>query len=393
LDLQALFSGLLPLFVLAHFGHHLLTALPIPLLPMIRSHFTLDYTRSGFVISAFTLAYGFGQLPSGWLADRVGPRIIMTLGICGVALAGLLVGLSHTYMTLIVFLVLMGMLGGGYHPAVPPLISSSIDSKNLGRALGLHLIGGSSSYFLSPLIAAAIATVWGWRGSFITLSVPTAVFGIILYVLLGQHLVGKKAIQKETRAGKEETPKSGSARPLLYFLFLSIFTHAVLNSTISFIPLFLVDHFEIPKETAAALLALVYSAGLWAAPLGGHLSDRLGRIPVILFICLLTGPVIYLLNVAPYRWGIITLLISVGVALYVRMAVAEAYIVSQTAEHHRSTILGIYFFGSIEGGGVLTPVMGYLIDQLGFYLSFTMAGAAVVVVTLICSFWLWDYRD
>lgn len=64
------FSGLIPLFVLAHFVHHLLTALPIPLLPMIRSDFSLDYTKSGLVISAFNLSYGIGQLPAAWLADR-----------------------------------------------------------------------------------------------------------------------------------------------------------------------------------------------------------------------------------------------------------------------------------------------------------------------------------
>lgn len=60
---------------------------------------------------------------------------------------------------------------------------------------------------------------------------------------------------------------------------------------------------------------------------------------------------------------------------------------------HRSTILGIYFFGSIEGGGVLTPGMGYLIDRFGFYPSFTIASALVVAVTLILSIWLWGSRE
>ncbi len=60
---------------------------------------------------------------------------------------------------------------------------------------------------------------------------------------------------------------------------------------------------------------------------------------------------------------------------------------------HRSTILGIYYFSAMEGSGVLTPVMGYLIDHFGFYLSFTMAGAALLAVTLACSIFLWGNRD
>mgnify|MGYP002397206928 CR=1 FL=1 len=119
--------------MVAHFGHHLLTALPVPLLPMIRSDFALDYTQSGLVISAFSLSYGISQLPAGWLADHIGRRIMITIGICGVALAGLLVGLSQTYIMMIVFLVLMGMLGGGYHPSAPPIISASVEPKNRGR--------------------------------------------------------------------------------------------------------------------------------------------------------------------------------------------------------------------------------------------------------------------
>ena len=149
---------LLPLFMLAHFSHHVLTAIPIPLLPMIRSNFALDYTQSGLAISAFTLAYGIAQLPGGWLADRVGPRQLITMGISVVALSGLLVGLSQTYTMMAVFLVLMGLMGGGYHPAASPLISTSVEPENRGRALGFHLIGGSASHFLAPLMAAAIAS-------------------------------------------------------------------------------------------------------------------------------------------------------------------------------------------------------------------------------------------
>ena len=55
----------MPLFVLAHLSHHLVTALPVPLLPYIRDEFALDYTRAGFIISAFGVVYGVCQLPAG----------------------------------------------------------------------------------------------------------------------------------------------------------------------------------------------------------------------------------------------------------------------------------------------------------------------------------------
>ena len=50
LNLRAIFGGILPLFVMGHFSHHVLTAITVPLIPFIRSAFDLDYTRSGLVV-------------------------------------------------------------------------------------------------------------------------------------------------------------------------------------------------------------------------------------------------------------------------------------------------------------------------------------------------------
>ena len=379
--------------MLAHFGHHLLAALLTPLLPFIRDDFALDYTQVGWLVSAFTVAYGIGQLPAGWLADRIGSRAVITIGIVGVGLSGLLVGLSPTYIVLVVFLVLLGATGGGYHPASAPLISAAVEPKNRGRALGIHQIGGSASFFLAPLIAVGIATALGWRGSFIAASIPTIIFGVVFYVLLGRRGYTGKARQEIPSGHVESAPTPGGLRRLVAFLVLGIVVLALIISVVSFIPLFIVDHFEVGEEVGAAMLALVFSGGLWAGPLGGYLSDRLGRVPVLVVTCLLAGPIIYLLNLAPFGWSISVVLILVGVVMHIPMPVSEAYLVSHTSERNRSTVLGIYFFGSRGGPGVVTPVLGYLIDHFGFYTSFTVVGVALVVVTLGCAIFLWGSRD
>jgi len=316
----------------------------------------------------------------------------MTIGISGVALAGLLVGLSSTYVMMLVFLVLMGILGGGYHPASPPLISTLVEPKNRGRALGFHLIGGSAAYFLAPLISAAIAAAWGWRDAFIGLAIPTILFGIVFYIFVGQRVDIKKTEYKITSIDKIP-PVPGRLRRLVALITLNTLMGGVLVSTIAFIPLFMVDHFGVGKATAAAFVALIYSSGLWAAPLGGYLSDRLGKIPVMLVVCLMTGPVIYLLNLVSYGLGSSAVLVALGIVWYVRQPVVEAYVIDQASERRRSTMLGVMYFCSIESGGVLTPVMGYLIDNFGFYSSFTMAGVTLVIVTLVCSVFLWGKRD
>jgi MFS family permease len=141
------------------------------------------------------------------------------------------------------------------------------------------------------------------------------------------------------------------------------------------------------------MLALIYGVGLGAGPLGGYLSDRLGRLPLIIVVSLITGPIIYLLNLAPYFWGILVVLIAIGMVRHMPMPVSEAYIIGQTSERNRSTILGIYYFGSRGGPGVVTPIMGYIIDRVGFHTSFSIVGATMVVLTIGCSIFLWGSRD
>jgi MFS transporter, FSR family, fosmidomycin resistance protein len=381
--------GLLPLFMMAHFGHHMVNSLAIPLLPMIRQDFGLDYTQSGLLVAALTIPYGLSQFPAGWLADRMGPRILLTIGISGVAAAGLLAGLSHNYHLMLICLMAMGVTGGGYHPAAPPLISALVEPKNRGRAMGLHMVGGSAPFFLAPLIAVALAAAWGWRGTFIALAIPTILFGIFFYMILGRRL-NARTVENTAGGptGREETAPPGTVHRIVPFIVLSTFTHAVTYCVIAFIPLFLVDRFGLSKEAAAAFISIFYSAGLWASLLGGTLSDRLGSVPVVVAVSVMTGPAIYLLNFIPSAFGVGCLLFVMGVLNYIRTPVSETYLVGQTTERNRSTVLGIYYFSTYEGGGVLTPVMGLLMDHYGFDVSFAIAGATLLLLFLPCWFWL-----
>ncbi|MEI7672543.1 MAG: MFS transporter, partial [Deltaproteobacteria bacterium] len=326
--LRSIFGGMIPLFVLGHFSHHIMTAITVPLIPFIRSSFSLDYAQSGLVVSAFSLSYGIAQLPAGWLADRIEPRMLMTISISGVALVGIMVGLSQSYVLMILFLILMGLLAGGYHPSAPPLIMAAVKREKLGSALGFHNIGGSASNSVTPLLAVAAANALGWHNAYIALAVPMVVFGILFYILLGRLTVREKADAGHRQNMDDQTPdRPGQMRSLVIFLILSTFTSALILTANSFIPLLMVDHFGASKEIAAGALTLMYSAGLWANPLGGYLADRIGSIPVILGVCFIAGPTIFLITVLPYGWGLGALFIVLGFIVFARMSASEAYIV------------------------------------------------------------------
>jgi MFS family permease len=393
---RSIFAGFSPPFVLAHFFNHLVTALPIPLLPWIRDEFALTNAQAGLVVSAYTLSMGLAQLPSGLLADRIGPHRIITVSILGIGLSGVLIGITHNYYFMLAFLVLMGIAGGGYHPSAPPLLAASVPRKNLGKAFGFHLVGGNAAFFVAPLIGAGIATLWGWRAGFIGLAVPTLLFGLIFYFLISRIIIKKnEAAAEESRkdAPQQEIVRTrGWLRRIVLFLTLTALVSSLSTSMMSFLSLFAVDRFGVTAAAAAVFVAINNSSGLWASPFGGYLSDRLGHIPSLLISCVAAGPIIFLMTITPYGAWFVLVLLGWGALNSIRMPTTESFIINNISAKRRSTLLGVYYFASQHGSGILAPILGYTIDHFGYSTGFNLVAIASLAVSLVLGTFLWLSR-
>jgi len=384
LTLKMAAASLLPLYIVAHFSHHVLTAVTAPLLPLIRTGFGLSYAQTGFLLSAYTLSYGIGHLFSGWMMVRFGPRLMITAGIAGVATCGLAIGLAPTFGVMAAFQFLMGIVGSGYHPAATTLISLSVPAENRGQALGVHIIGGSSSFFLTPLLAGLIASSWGWRGAFVTLALPTLALGLIVFVLLGRlaPLGARAHVPHDSALPEPEAASWGAIVPLVT---LSCLGAALVGSAISFLPLLATDTLGVPAATAAVVVAVVNSPGIYISPLAGWLSDRIGRIPLLVAVSLATSVLMALVPQVPYGPLFYILVLLVGAYVFVRMPISESFILGEVPARHRPGVLGFYYFASSALAAVVNPVVGRLTDTYGFGTSFAALGAAFAVVTLACA--------
>ncbi|MBI4268176.1 MAG: MFS transporter [Chloroflexi bacterium] len=366
-----------------------------PLMPMVKSEFNLDYTQIGFLFTAFTLTNGLSQIPAGWLADRFSLRLFVAIGVSGVAVSGLLIGLSPSYTVLIVFLILSALLGGGYHPSAQSTISALVPPERRGRALGLHLIGGSSSMFIVPVLAASISLVWGWRGAYITLSIPMIILGIVLYGVLGRRLRDhNSSTPRAARTGPAvaNAPTKIEWRQLIPFIVIAMVTGVVAGSVTNYMSVYLVDHFGVSEASAAMLVTFVAAPGLVAAPLGGYLSDRVGRVRMLVIVSLITIPIVYLLGVAPSVPILVAILFIEGIINYFRVPNTQVFIAEHTPERRRATLFGAFSFVSMEISGFLASGVGFLIDRVGFQRTFTIASLTMAAVTGLFLVPLWRSR-
>ena len=390
---KSFYLSSLPFFILAHATHHLLTAMPQPMLPFMQDEFRLNKAQLGGITAAFSVSSGVSQLPAGWLADRIGPTWLITMGVLGVGIGGIFVGLSHSYVMLLICLAFMGLMAGGYHPAAAPLISVSVPPAERGRALGLHLIGGNSSFFLAPLVAGAIAGIWGWRGSFIALAIPIIILGTWFFFYLRKRY-GKSHIESMKRKQAEERPpQPGYRRRLIAFLTMMVLGGGASASVNAFLPIYLKESLGASNEVSAMSLSIIFSSGLWAGPVGGWLSDRIGSVKVVIATGILSGILIFALKAVSLGWGLWLTLWFIGVVQAVRFPVTEVFIMSQAPAKNRSTIYGVYYSTMQYTGAVFSPLLGGFIDRVGYKTMFHYAAIVVTVLAVATAIFIWDAKD
>jgi predicted MFS family arabinose efflux permease len=236
-------------------------------------------------------------------------------------------------------------------------------------------------------MAAGIASFWGWRGSFITLAIPTIIFGIAFYLLIGNVFVKKKDPAAKKVEDKGGAP--GWVRPMVLFLVVASLVSSLSMSASSFLSVFAVKQLGTSTAVAAILVAVLSSSGLWASPFGGHICDRIGYVPTMLLSCVALGPFIFLATITPYGAGFIIVLLIWGALNSIRLPAVETYIVSQASPKRRSTILGIYYATSQHSTGILAPLLGYFFDHAGYIPVLQIVAGVILVVTLAVGGFLW----
>src|SRR6185312_6809682 len=129
---------------------------------------------------------GLGSPISGWLADRVGETKVLILCFLGLGTSAVLCGFAQNATQLQAALALLGLSGSIYHPVGFAWVVKH--ARVRGRAIAATGFAGSVGVALGPVVAAGLASLWGWRVAFILPGAITAAVGL---ALLGSFLCGR----------------------------------------------------------------------------------------------------------------------------------------------------------------------------------------------------------
>ena len=371
-------QALLGSITLAHFSHHTSNSLLNPLLPLIRDSFGLSYAQSGFAVSAFALSAGLANAPWGVFADRVGSRAVIVAGLVLMAGVSVALSLSGSYEWLLVMLVAMGIVSGSYHAPAAALIAKAYSPSVRGAVMGMHITGGHLSFFAAPLVAGILATGAGsdWRTPYLWFAIAPLVCGALLWVV-APKLHERPEPGDRFAAFREVANVFRDVGPLVS---LAMVFQLGFSAVLAFLALYLVDERQISPAVAAALFGIVQLVGVVGAPLGGALSDRIGRKAVIIAALGVMGPAIWAITAVPNEL-LLAPLIVMGLGFSMRSVVTETLVLDSAPPARRGTVLGAYYLVNQEIGGIAAPVFGLLATVIGLGAAMSYTGMALVALS------------
>ena len=336
-----------------------------------------------------TFALGFfarpiGSIVLGRIGDRIGRRALLTLSIALMGGATLIMGLLPTYaqigiaapILLMLMRVLQGFsLGGEFtgsmvytteasSPMLRGLVSSSTAA---GTTIGF-ILGSGTAWVINHNMTPDQVDLWGWRIPFVG-SVVFMVIGYLLRRGIHETEEGLKAMQARPPLVASLV---ADAMPILQTFGIVAMTNAAYYLTFTFA----VERRKAQAQAAGTIGAddfllantLVLFVVLFAKPLGGWLSDKVGRRRLMMALTVAAMAVIYPAHtlmlegtITHFIWGQVLMAVPLGMALGLQGAMVVEIFPLRTRVMSMSVAYSITL---ALAGGTAPMVATWLIDTM-----------------------------
>lgn len=134
--------------------------------PAMKADLALTDAQMGYVFSAFTFAYALFEVPSGWLADRFGARLMLTRIVVWWSAMTAATGVVGGFTSLFAVRFLFGAGEAGTFPSIARAYGRWLPARERGRAFGLALMTAALGGAVTQPLVVSLLRVVHWRVTF-----------------------------------------------------------------------------------------------------------------------------------------------------------------------------------------------------------------------------------
>jgi MFS transporter, FSR family, fosmidomycin resistance protein len=359
------------------------------LLPLIGNELGLTYSQIGLIITCQYVAAAIANIPGGMVVDTVGRKgLLMAVSLFWVGFPYLLIGFTHGYLMLLVCVSLVGFGNSIWHPTAIPTLGRRYPDRK-GLVLSLHGMGGNVGDAVAPLVIGAALAAFTWREVVVRNVRPGLVVALLLFVFLGSMRLGSKSSANESQSLAEYwqgVRQLFRNRALVLLSSGSIFRSMTQSALLTFLPVYLAHEMGYSLFVVGACMFALQAAGFAAAPIAGHLSDRLGRRSIVIGSMATTGVVLVAMALSGGTALFVALVALLGFFLYAIRAVIQAWLLEATPRNMAGSSIGILFGAQAVGAAIGPLLAGMVADRHGLLSSFYFLAATIVVANLFVIF-------
>ncbi len=381
------------LITLGHSLTHWYPATFYLILPIIGKELGLSYSQIGLIMTCQYIAGAVANIPGGVLVDTVGRKgVLMAVSLFWVGFPYLLMGFTHSYLMLLGCVALVGFGNSLWHPTAIPTLARRFPERK-GLVLSLHGMGGNVGDAIAPIVVGALLAVLSWREVVILNVVPGVVIALLLFVFLGTLKLGGGKREASREPGAQSLreyfrglPELFRNRGLILLSTSSAFRSMTQNALLTFLPVYLAYEMGYSPFWVGACMFALQTAGFAAAPVAGHLSDRMGRKSVMMTSMAMTAVVLVFMAFAGKSLAFVAFVAVLGFFLYAIRPVLQAWLLETTPRNMGGTSIGVLFGAQALGSSVGPLLGGVVADSFGLTATFTFLAGTIVAANLFILF-------
>ena len=368
----------------AHLMSHVYQLALPPLFPLLARDFEVSYTALGLLVSVFSVAAVLGQVPMGFVVDRIGGGRVLIAGLFVQAAAIAAVAAVPSYWVLVLVIAVAGLAHSVYHPADYAILSRAVPEGRLGRAYTFHSFSGNIGTAAAPMAMVGLAAFWDWRGACLLVGLAgiAVALGLIPFggLLRGEDAKHGGAAPAASGPVPGTSLRAGVALLLSVPILLCFFFFVILNTAFVgvrvFAPSALVEMYAVPLATANGALTgfIVGSAvGILA---GGVLADRLGARSLTAVIGLIGAGVLLIVlgEVSLPVAAVVGLLTLAGFLRGIVQGTRDLMVYAATPAGAHGKVFAFVSTGGHVGTAIMPLVFGWILDAGEPRLTFLIAG-------------------
>jgi MFS family permease len=353
----------------------------------------IDNSGAGGLATANLIGYLALALIGGALSSRYGPRLVISLGVMGVAVGMLLTGTSKSIWSATLWRFITGIGSGASNVPIMALMPAWFGPNLRGLAIGITATGSSIGLIVTgPLVPRilAAATTNGWRLTWYLFGGFSILLAILSAIILrdGPGKVGLNPLGVQDINNQQQSLSTGKLQWGLVYRSSRVWHLGAVYSCfgfsyiiyVTFFIRYLVGEIGITNTVAGNLFMLMGWCSLGCGIIWGGLSDRIGRKTPLVLIFLLQGISYSLFALVQNKTGLIISAVLFGITAWSIPTIVAATCGDVLGHRLAPAAFGFItlFFGI--GQAVAPTVAGLLADMTGSFVSAFLLAASVAFI-------------